>query len=644
MSHTDARRAFAALALSLCFGTGALAAPSIADFASQADAIYPSLSPDGQKVAFVTRAEGQRILMVVDLAKRERRALMNAIVDSFEISYCQFKNDERLLCGFRGTQFFRGQPYTVSRLVAVDVSGKTKPRVLIQNGTEGGSQFQDQVLDWQRDDPKRVLIQLSGDRDPFPTVHSLDVYTGLTYVVQRSRSAILDWTADRNGVVRFGYGFDGRKHSYIARDSADGPWRTLARWETGQSDFSVVGFGVTPSTLLVEASHNGRNAVFEMDLNEQSDRQLLFSNPEVDVDGPIYWPVDNRIIGFRYETDRTHRKLFDAEAQAIYDAVDRLNPGCDNSVVSSSRDGKRLLVISRLDTRPTEYSILDLNTNRLLRVGSANPALAAAPLAPMKAVKIKAADGTILPGYLTLPVGSEGKKLPTVVYPHGGPHARDSWHFDPMVQFMASRGFAVVQVNFRGSTGYGKEWYEAGLRNWGTVMVDDVIAATRWSIAEGIADPARTCIVGWSFGGYAALMSAVRESELYRCVVSVAGVSDLRLLASEWRFSYGGANWSEYALGDDSSELKAGSPTRSAGRIQAPVLLIHGDNDTQAGVDHSRRMARALNGEKKQVELVVIKDGNHSLTRYEWRETLYTRLEAFLAANSGGPVATAAAN
>ncbi len=634
MSRARSRRRLAAFAVSLCVSAGGIGAPTIADFATQADSIYPSISPDGNLVAFVSRVEGNRALMVIDLAKRERRALMNGIVDTFEISKCNFKNDERLLCGFRGTQFYRGLPYTVSRLVAIDVSGKAKPRVLVQNGTEGGSQFQDRVLDWQHNDPKRVLIELSGDGDPFPTVYTLDVYSGLTFVVQRSRSSITDWSADRNGVVRFGYGFDGRKHSYIARDSVEAPWRTLAKWEIGQSDFSVVGFGASPTTLLVEAYHNGRNAIFEMDLEEKNDRQLLFANTEVDVGGPIYWPSDNRIIGFEYETDRTHRKFFDAEAESFYAAIDRLRPDSDNEIVDSSRDGKRLLVISRADTRPTEYLILDLNINKLQRVVSANPALAGSLLSPMKPVKIKAADGTILPGYLTLPLNSTGKKLPTVIYPHGGPHARDSWGFDPVVQFMASRGYAVVQVNFRGSTGYGMDWYEAGLRNWGTVMVDDVISSTKWAIAEGIADPAHTSIVGWSFGGYAALMSAIREPELYRSVVSIAGVSDLRLLASEWRSSYGGGDWAAYALGDDSSELRAGSPTRGAARIKAPVLLIHGDNDTQAGVDHSKRMARVLKGEKKKVELVLIKDGNHSLTRFEWRETLYTSLEAFLAANN----------
>jgi dipeptidyl aminopeptidase/acylaminoacyl peptidase len=255
----------------------------------------------------------------------------------------------------------------------------------------------------------------------------------------------------------------------------------------------------------------------------------------------------------------------------------------------------------------------------------------------MKPVKIKGPDGVMLPGYLTLPLGSTGKKLPLIVYPHGGPHARDSWGYDFMVQFMASRGYAVLQVNFRGSTGYGWDWYEAGLRNWGTVMVDDITASTKWAIAEGIADPANITIVGWSYGGYAALMSAVREPDLYRAVVSIAGVADLRALARDDQRFYGGRQRATYTLGDDVSELKAGSPLRAVDKIRAPVLLVHGDADVQVDVDQSKRMARALKGADKKCELVIVKDGNHSLARYEWRETLLTKLEAFLAANAPVP-------
>src|SRR5262245_59959691 len=175
-------------------------------------------------------------------------------------------------------------------------------------------------------------------------------------------------------------------------------------------------------------------------------------------------------------------------------------------------------------------------------------------------------------------------------------------------------------------------------------MVDDITAATRWAIAEGIADPANTCIVGWSYGGYAALMSAVREPSLYRCAVSIAGVADLRALAREDSRFYGGRKIVENSLGDDVAELKAGSPLRAVDKIQVPVLLVHGDNDIQVSVDHSKRMAKALDRENKKYELVVIKDGNHSLSRYEWRETLLTKLDGFLSKNAPVPAATTAAN
>jgi dipeptidyl aminopeptidase/acylaminoacyl peptidase len=623
----------AVLVFAACLPSMAPAAPSIADFASDTDFAAPALSPDGTLVAFVTRVQDARVLVALDTVKRERRGLMAATTDTFEISWCSFKNNERLLCGLRGTEFAAGQPYPVSRLVAIDTSGKAKPKVLVQNSSNGWSQYQDHIMDWQPNDPRHVLIELTDEYSVFPTVHALDVYTGLTSIVQRSRSPILSWTTDRAGVVRFGAGYDNNKSTFITRDSADTSWRTLAKWDLGESDFDVIGFGPTPGTLLVSAEHNGRDAIFEMDLNEKTSRQLLFADAGVDVSGPIYWPTDRRIVGFNYDDEMPRRMVFDAPAREIFDAIDKVLPGAVNHLVDSSSDGRKLLIASSKDVRPTDYYILDLDQKKMVRVGSANPALADAQLSPMKPVKIKAPDGKVLPGYLTLPSGSDGKKVPMIVYPHGGPHVRDRWGFDEMVQFFASRGYAVLQVNYRGSTGYGYEWFEAGLQNWGTVMVDDITAATRWAIAEGIADPAHTCIVGWSYGGYAALMSAVREPDLYRCSVSIAGVSDLKALLNDDSRFYAGRKTMGRILGTDSDELEAGSPLRSADKIKVPVLLVHGTDDIQVLVDHSKRMARALDSAKKKYELVIIKDGNHSLSRFEWRQTLLTKLETFLAAN-----------
>jgi dipeptidyl aminopeptidase/acylaminoacyl peptidase len=293
---------------------------------------------------------------------------------------------------------------------------------------------------------------------------------------------------------------------------------------------------------------------------------------------------------------------------------------------------------NQLDVLPRQYFLLDLERKALRKLGAIAPDLAQTPLSPMKSVKITARDGTTLPGYLTLPLGAEAKNLPMVVYPHGGPHARDSWGYDDMVQFMASRGYAVLQVNFRGSTGYGRAWYEAGLRQWGSVMVDDVNAATHWAVTQGIADPKRTCVVGWSFGGYAALMGAIREPDLYRCVASIAGVSDLRALRWQWKNYYGGSGTADFLLGTDSEELETGSPLKSSNLIKAPVLLVHGKYDLQADVEQSTMMYRAL-GDKKQRELVLIDGGDHSLSRYDARMVLLSKLEGFLAANLGQPVA-----
>jgi dipeptidyl aminopeptidase/acylaminoacyl peptidase len=631
-------RAGAFIVAVFCLAAPAKAAPTIAEFAAETDFSSPALSPNGDKIAFVTRVDDTRALVVIDLVKNERRALMRAIHDTFEIRWCGFKGNDRLLCGYTGTEFAPGgKPYPSTRLVAIGDSGTDKPKVLIQNGDHGESQYQDRILDWQVDDPKHVFIQLAG-RDstggPFPAVYSLDVNSGFTRIVQRMRTPIIHWRTDRKGVVRFGSGYDVKKLTAITRDSADDDWRTLAKWEWGKSEFEVIGFGSTPATLLVEADHGGRKAIFELDLSEQKDRKLLFANDEVDVDRPIYWPTDRRIVGFGYVTDRGKRLLFDEEAARIYDSIDAAIPNAENEVIDASRNGRILLIASESDIRPPEYFLFDLDKRSLRLIDSANPALASTPMSPMTPVKIKSADGRMLPGYVTLPLGSSGKKVPTIIYPHGGPYARDRWGFDSMVQFMASRGYAVIQVNFRGSTGYGKEWHEAGLRNWGTVMVDDITATTRWAIAEGIADPAHTCIVGWSYGGYAALMSAVREAELYKCVVSIAGVSDLRALVNEDRRFYGGEVYAKYAIGDDADELKAGSPLRATEKIKAPVLLVHGDHDIQVAAEHSRRMARSLEEKQKKYELLIIKDGNHSLTRHEWREALLTRLEAFLTAHN----------
>jgi dipeptidyl aminopeptidase/acylaminoacyl peptidase len=305
-----------------------------------------------------------------------------------------------------------------------------------------------------------------------------------------------------------------------------------------------------------------------------------------------------------------------------------------SSIVGGSRDGKKILIAAYSDVKPRSYYVLDIGAMKIDLIGVSNQALEKATLAPMKTIGVPSGDITI-PGYLTLPSGKDPRNLPMVVYPHGGPYARDRWGYDEVVQMLASRGYAVLQLNFRGSSGLGEKWLNAGWREWGGAIHDDITAGARWAIAQGIADPQRVCIVGWSYGGYAALLGVAREPDLYRCAASIAGVSDLNALKGQERFFYGGSVAARESIGADKRELREDSPLQHAQKVKAPVLLVHGDVDHVVLASHSTDMAKALRKHNVATELVIIEDGGHSLDRPEMRLTLFRKLEAFLAKNLG---------
>jgi dipeptidyl aminopeptidase/acylaminoacyl peptidase len=356
------------------------------------------------------------------------------------------------------------------------------------------------------------------------------------------------------------------------------------------------------------------------------------------VDEVVTWPNDQHVVGFSYHDDKPHIQFIDPEAAAIDRTMDEAVPGTFHEVLDVSRDGHVLVIGSRSDTEPGVYHLLDRNKHQLLTIGQANAGLSHAALAPTKSIVVPGAGGISIHGYLTMPIGAApDKPIAAVVLPHGGPYYRDYWGYDPMVQLMANRGYAVLQLNFRGSTGYGYDWRRAGNQAWGTIMHDDITAGAHWLVSQGIADPARMCIVGWSYGGYAALIAAVKEPRLYRCAVSIAGVSDISQMARDDAEFYGGRDAARDMTGTDRAQLAAQSPLLHADQIKIPVLLVHGDDDSTVRIAQSEAMAEALRQHGVQSELVVIKGGEHRLLRPQMRLTLYTKLEAFLAANLGSP-------
>jgi len=267
----------------------------------------------------------------------------------------------------------------------------------------------------------------------------------------------------------------------------------------------------------------------------------------------------------------------------------------------------------------------------LNEIALARPELEGVKLASVRAISYPSDGGVSIPAYLTLPAGSSSKNLPAIVLPHGGPSARDEWGFDWLAQYFASQGYAVLQPNYRGSDGYGSEWKnDNGFRGWRT-SIGDVLAGARWMTSQGIADPAKLNVVGWSYGGYAALQAAAVEPKLFKAVVAVAPVTDLQLLKEEAQH-YTNANLVEAEVGDG-PHVREGSPLQNVDKIQAPVLLFHGDRDINVDIEQSRRMDRALHSAGKQSELIVYPGLTHSLEDSTVRSAMLAKMAAFLSAS-----------
>lgn len=614
-------------------------------FAAGAQMAEPHLSPDGGKLVYLTSAGGQLHFAVRDLRTGRERRIVNAAAGAFTVTHCEFKTNDRLLCHLEGVAR-GGDPtrlYPASRLLAVDADGGGL-QILFRNAffarlpPAAHSQFQDRIIHWLPDDAYHVLIELGDEGSVFPSVYKLDVYRGDLELVVPSQPPVMDWTADTSGVVRFGYGFREDTGVYIARNGAQAPWHTLEEFKRfDRTRFDPLAFGARPNELLVFAPYQGRSAVWQIDLDAPaSGLKLLFSLPDVDVGGILEWPLDRHVAGFVYETDRPHTHFIDTRAAAIEETLARALPGAYHVVVDSSRDESKLVTVSFSDVMPPRYHLLDTATGSLTELGRQDANLDEARLAPMKPVTVPGTGGIAIPGYLTLPLGSQpGQRLPAVVLPHGGPYARDHWGYDPLVQVIANRGYAVLQLNFRGSTGYGEQWRDAGHQAWGTIMHEDITAGAHWLIQQGIADPARLGIVGWSYGGYAALTGVEKEPGLYRCAVSIAGVSDMSQMALDDERFYGGKASAGDAMGTDPAVLRAESPLEHVDRIRVPVLLVHGEDDYTVLAEQSKAMDRALTKQGLRHELVLIKHGEHSLVRPEMRLVLYRKVTDFLRANLG---------
>jgi dipeptidyl aminopeptidase/acylaminoacyl peptidase len=551
---------------------------------------------------------------------------------TFDVSWCEWANAERLLCGLR-TMSSRGVSYfATTRLVAATTDG-TQMKELISNrlGVDVRSQFQDRVIDWLPDDDEHVLVLVPGDRGS--GIARLNIYTGSLDNHELSIPGVNTWATDGHGAARLYQNVNQRERRWLVRATPDSGWELLHRSQFTDLDdsFSPLGFAESRDELLFFENHEGRNALFAYDLANNRRRRLVYSHPTFDVAGVQTLGRYRRLVAATYVDDRPQRVFFDARIESIHRGLSTVFPDKDVNVTDESADQRYYLVFVSSATDPGSYYRFDSMANRVEKITAAYPQLANRELAPMRPVRYTADDGVEIPAYLTVPANRSGA-VPAVILPHGGPSARDYWTYDFLAQFLAASGYAVLQANYRGSEGYGKEWQgDGGFRGWRRAMAD-IAAGTEYLIAEGIADPEKICMTGWSYGGYAALMSVIEDPERYRCVASIAGVTDPKALGFNALNFVGGRAAREF-IGNDAEVRKDGSPLERVEEIDVPVLLVHGVQDANVPLAQSVTLARGLERAGGDVEFVEYNLAEHSITPERYRTDLLARLGEFLQEN-----------
>jgi len=465
-------------------------------------------------------------------------------------------------------------------------------------------------------------------------VRPVDIYSGDTGIPVETQSGYVGWRSDGRGLARLYWRMNRNDLRWKYRRSGKSKWRKLHKTKIAdlydlEHHYIPVGFGEDPDRLLVVKPHDGRLALWSEDLNGKRDDEVVFSHPEVDIAGTLVLGKFKRTVAVAYHTDRLHWHFFDEALEKISELLTSHHPGKIVSVFDESWDRRYYIVYVGSDRDSGTFYRFDVEKKKLLKISSMYPLHESRTLSPMKAVRYPARDGTEIPAYLTLPVDAKEGALPAVILPHGGPTSRDYWQFHWIVQFLAAKGYAVLQSNYRGSGGYGTDWAgEGGFRAWRTA-VNDLTDGAKYLVEQGVVDPARICVVGWSYGGYAALMSGVEEPERYRCLVSIAGVTDPEMLIEDHSHFMNRQALQKF-IGRDDEVAKRGSPWKRASEIRAPVLLFHGDQDINVLVHHSQRMSTALKRAKKSVEYIEYEDVEHSIRRNDYRVDMLDRIGSFL--------------
>lgn len=618
-----------------------------ANFAALPTATSLALSPDGQHLVAL-RAKGDTYHVVLThLGTMQSTLLMAADPEKFTYESCRFANNSRVVCTIltyatvktdtltTGYQYKDGRTI-FTHLLAVDIDGSNVLQLVPKtkypkNGRDiaWNAQNQSDIISWLADDKNHLLMQIAREDRHHPSVYKLNINNNKMTRVQQFKPYIDTWLADHQGNIRAAAGFDGKTlKAYRVNDG-----------RTTEIDLAYLG-GTNPPIPLASAAdgkslwvaaNNGADTMglHRIDLLTGKKLQTLYSNAAYDVTHLVLNPASQQPMFATYYSTTLNYLWFDADLHQAFAEVAQRLPGAPSHVAIVSIDSSQQKIILQAQgngTLPTSY-LLDRQARTLTKLFAdyAN----VGTIQPVTPVVYAARDGRQIPAYLSLPAAADKGPFATIIFPHGGPAQRDTDAFSYWVQFFHSRGYAVLQPNFRGSSGYGDEFQVAGYQQWGQTAQDDVIDGLDWMIAQGYTDPQRTCLVGASYGGYVANVAAYKTPEKFRCAVSFAGVADLDAQADRWSLVFMGGTaikrLQKGALRD------ANSPIKHVAEIALPLLVVHGDIDRRVMVEQSREFVAALQAAGKQVTYIEQANGNHHLSLQRHRTEFFEAMDQFLA-------------
>jgi len=583
-----------------------------------------SLSPDGKHISYMKPwEEGNRMMNVyvrpiesndeIRITDASKRSLYGYFwINNNRIAYVQDKGGDENI-----------------HIYAVDIDGKNNIDLTpFEN-------IQARITDDLDDDPNFMLVALNKRNPQIHDVYRLNVNNGDMDMIAENPGNISGWGTDHDGKLRIATTSDGVNTSLLYRENENDDFKSILTTNFKES-VSPLFFTFDNKELYV-SSNRGRDksAIFKFDLETAKEGELIFEHDEVDVYGLMSSKKRKVITGVSYTTDKRQIHFFDKWRENLQNTLESQLKGVEVAISDLSKDETKAIVVTYSDRSRGTYYYYDIENDNLTKLADLSPWLNEDDMAFMKPIKYKSRDGLTIPGYLTLPLDyKKGEKLPVVINPHGGPWARDNWGFNPEIQFLANRGYAVLQMNFRGSVGYGREFWEISFKQWGKTMQDDITDGVNWLIQEGIADPDRIAIYGASYGGYATLAGLTFTPDIYACGVDYVGVSNiftlLETLPPYWEL---GRQMMYEMIGNPDTEkelLEAASPLFHIDKIKAPLLVAQGANDPRVKQAESDQIVDALKAKGIDVPYILKEDEGHGFYNEENQFDFYQEMEKFL--------------